>query len=204
MRTKLTRAAIATAVAGLLLAGCSTSGGSTETAESPEAATSSVPAAAEPLLADFGLEGMDTVEIVDHLERLGGEDRPTDLMASVRVDELLVSSGGEEYGLALPEDRFYLSVAPYVDQTHECFYHSLTTCKGELGATDVEVQIVDETNDEVLVDGTETTFDNGFVGFWLPRDIEGTLRVSYDGKTAEMDFATDEEAPTCVTTLQLA
>lgn len=162
-----------------------------------------MPSGAQPLLTDHGLEGMDTVEIVDHLDRLGGVDRPADLMASVRVDELLISSGDQEYALDLPEDRFYLSVAPYVDQTHECFYHSLTTCKGELGATDVEVQIVDETNGEVLVDGTETTFDNGFVGFWLPRDIEGTLRISYDGKSAETDFATDEEAPTCLTTLQL-
>lgn len=206
MRTKLTTlAAVATATAGLVLAGCSPNGSdSAESASSPTPAVASAPAEAQPLLAEFGLEGMDTVQIVDHLDRLAGEERPADLMASVRVDELLVSSGGEEYGLEIPEDRFYLSVAPYVDQTHECFYHSLTTCKGELGATDVQVQIVDETHDEVLVDGTETTFENGFVGFWLPRDIEGTLRVTYDGKIAEMDFATDEDAPTCVTTLQLA
>ncbi|MDP9822944.1 hypothetical protein J2S59_002753 [Nocardioides massiliensis] len=72
----------------------------------------------------------------------------------------------------MPEDRFYLAVAPYVDQTHECFYHSLTTCLGELDSADVRVKIVDEANDEVLVDEVRTTFDNGFLGFWLPRDIE--------------------------------
>lgn len=65
------------------------------------------------------------------------------------------------------------------------------------------MQVVDETNDEVLVDETMTTFENGFVGLWLPRDIEGTLRVRFDGRVAETEIATDAEAPTCLTTLQL-
>ncbi len=47
-------------------------------------------------------------------------------------------------------------------------------------------------------------FANGFVGLWLPRDIEGTLRISQDERAGEVDFATDADAPTCVTTLQLA
>lgn len=59
------------------------------------------------------------------------------------------------------------------------------------------------TSDEVLVDETRTTFENGFTAFWLPRDIEGTLRVTYDGKTGAIDFATDQDAPTCLTNLQL-
>lgn len=124
-------------------------------------------------------------------------------MASVRPGELLVSAGGEEFSLGVPEDRFYLSVAPYVDRTHDCFHHSLTTCTGELASTDVQVQIVDKTNDKVLVDETLTTFQNGFTGFWLPRNIDGTLWVTYDGKTGAIDFATDQDAPTCLTTLQL-
>ncbi len=171
--------------------------------DSSPAGSTSVPADAEPLLAEYGLDEMDTVEIIDHLDRLAADERPVDLMASVRPGELVVSSADEEFSLDIPEDRFYLSVAPYVDQTHECFNHSLTTCKGELASEDVQVQLVDETNDEVLVDATQTTFDNGFVGFWLPRGIEGTLQVTYDGLVGEVDFATDEEAPTCVTTLQL-
>lgn len=155
------------------------------------------------MLAEHGLDGMDTVEVIDHLDRLGGEDRPDDLMASVRPDEVVVASAEQETSLQVPEDKFYLSVAPYVDRTHECFYHSLTTCQGELVAEDVDVEIVD-TEGNVLVDEARTTFENGFVGFWLPRDIEGTLRVTHDGKAGEIDFATDDEAPTCVTTLQLA
>lgn len=160
--------------------------------------------AAEEILARYDLDGLDAVEIVEHLDRLGADERPADLMASVRPDELVLSSGREELSLDIPGDRFYVSVAPYVDQTHDCFYHSLTTCQGELVSKDVRVQVLDEASGEVLVDETRTTFENGFVGLWLPRDIEGTVRVTHDGRVGEVDFATDAEAPTCVTTLQLA
>ncbi|HSK26583.1 MAG TPA: CueP family metal-binding protein [Jiangellales bacterium] len=83
------------------------------------------------------------------------------------------------------------------------FFHSLTTCQGELVSTEMQVQIVDEGTAEVLVDETRTTFENGFTGFWLPTDIEGTLRVSHDGRTGVIQFSTHPDAPTCLTTIQL-
>ncbi|MFA6575897.1 MAG: CueP family metal-binding protein, partial [Nocardioides sp.] len=177
-----------------LLTGCS---------DDPKETAAPSDSASDTLLADYGLDGMETVEIIDHLDRLGGDDRPADLMASVRPSELVVSAGDEEYSLEVPDGQFYLSVAPYVDTTHECFNHSLTTCQGELTETDVDVTITDETNGEVLVDEVRTTFANGFVGFWLPRDIEGTVSIEYDGKAGVVDFATGEDSPTCLTTLQL-
>ena len=66
------------------------------------------------------------------------------------------------------------------------------------------MQIVDDSTGEVLVDGDYTTFDNGFLGFWLPRDITATLRVTYDDKAVEQPISTSEDAPTCLTTLPLA
>ena len=47
----------------------------------------------------------------------------------------------------------------------------------------------------MLVDEARTTFENGFVGFWLPRDIAGTLRVTYDGKVGEAAFAAGTHRP---------
>ncbi|MDD9207569.1 CueP family metal-binding protein [Georgenia sp. 10Sc9-8] len=190
------RLTIAAAALTLVLAGCSSdSSGSTDAANIPESD--------QAFLAEHDLDGMASDEIVEHLDGLGGAERPTDLMASVRVEELVMTDGEEEIGLELPEDRFYLSVAPYVNQTHECFYHSLTTCQGELSGEEVDVKITDEAG-EVLVEETTTTAANGFVGYWLPRDVEGTVEVSYDGKTGEVPFATDEEGATCLTTLQVA
>ena len=161
-------------------------------------------AAGQALLAKHSLTGKSAVEVIDTLDRMPVEQRPADLMASVRPDALLVSGDGTEVALQIPADRFYLSVAPYVDSTHECFNHSLTTCKGELGGEDVEVSLVEEGRGAVLVDGVKTVFANGFVGFWLPKDTAGTLRIRHDGKVAETRISTHADAPTCLTTMQLA
>ncbi|MCK6211694.1 CueP family metal-binding protein [Georgenia sp. EYE_87] len=203
------RIAVAAAGVVLVLAGCSTGAepGTDETAEAGQTAaagtTEAASAGVEVRLADYGLDGLAADRIVDELDRLPLGERPDDLMASVRVDELVLSDGQEELAMELPQDRFYVSVAPFVEQTHECFYHSLTTCTGELGGEEVRVTIVDDAG-EVLVDEQTTTYDNGFVGFWLPREVAGTIRVSYDGLEGEADFATTDDGATCVTTLQLA
>lgn len=204
MRRRLLAAAVA--VPALLLSGCATQATATDPA-APEpttaAAAAPVPADLRPVLAAYGITQTTTTDVIDALDQTLVEDRRSDLMASVRVDELLLTTAdGAEHTLDIPDDTFYLSLTPYVNQTHECFYHSLTTCKGELSAVEVEAEIVTD-DGEVLVDGTHTTFDNGFVGFWLPRDIDGTLTVTYDGKTGQTPIATDAEAPTCLTTLQL-
>lgn len=194
---------VAAAMSALLLAGCATGEDPVTAPSAAPSAATSVSGEADALLATHGLAGKNTVELIDHLDRLSAAERPAVLKASVRPHELLISSGAREYHLDIPDGQFYLSVAPYVNQTHECFYHSLTTCKGELAGQDVQVRIVDETNSKVLLDEARTTFDNGFVGFWLPQGITATLRITHDGKTAETKIVTDEQAPTCLTTLRL-
>lgn len=180
----------------LALAGCAPGG--------PDLASPSGPEAEEALLSEFGLAGMDAVEAIDHLDRLAVSERPADLMASVYPDELVLTDSVREAVLDMPEDLSYLSIAPYVDQTHDCFYHSLTTCLGELDNDSVDVRIVDDATGDVLVDEEATTFDNGFIGFWVPRDIsEGTIEVSRDGRAGTTSFTTTDEGATCITDLQL-
>lgn len=160
----------------------------------------------EELLAEHGLDGLDAEEIIDRLDTMPVEERPSDLMASVRPDTLVVSDGqqGQETELDLPEDRFYLSMAPYVDGTHECFFHSLTTCLGELRGEEIEVTITDDADDRVLVEETAQTFANGFAGYWLPSDIDATVTVEHDGHTGSTQISTGEDDPTCLTTLELS
>ncbi|WP_121251420.1 CueP family metal-binding protein [Nocardioides ferulae] len=197
MRRLIAASALFTLPALVLLAGCS--------GEEDEPAAGAPPAsAADQVLADYDLDGLPGDEVVDRLDRMPVSERPGDLMASVRDDQLLLNEGGDdEATVDLPDDKFYLSVAPYVDQTHDCYFHSLTTCKGELGGEEVTVTITDDAG-EVLVEETTEVFDNGFVGFWLPDDVTGTVEVTYEGRTGEVPFATGDEDPTCLTTLQLA
>lgn len=191
-------AAVPVAVA-LLLAGCSSSSTPSSDAET------GAPAAADAssLLRDFGLDGMDTREVIDHLDRLGGDERPTDLMASIRTDEVVLSDGTRETTLPMPADELYVSMAPYVDQTHDCFFHSLTTCQGELMNADVDILVRDDQG-EVVLEETTTTYANGFVGVWLPRDLTGTVALTVDGRSVEAPLSTTADSATCLTGLQLA
>lgn len=157
------------------------------------------------ILAAHGLSGLNVREVIETLDTMPRSERPSTLIASIRPNELLLTDDqGAEQIVPMPQDEFYVSFAPYISQTHPCHFHSLTTCTGELQNTEIRVIVTDNTTDSTLLDETVTTFDNGFYGVWLPRDIEGILTVEYDGLTAISEFSTsgDEDA-TCVTTLEL-
>lgn len=188
------RAAIAAAALALALTGCS--------AADPES-TADGTVSQDTFLTTHGLAAMDAVEIIDHLDRQKVTERPTDLIASVRADELLLSSDDQEVVVDLPDNQTYVSIAPYLTSTHDCFYHSLTTCLEELDNEDIQVTITDEATGEVLVDEATTTFDNGFIGFWLPDDVTGLIEVSYQGRTGTTEFSTTDDGATCVTDLRL-
>ena len=188
------RAAIAATALALALTGCS--------ATDPEP-TADGTVSQDAFLTTHGLADMDAVEIIDHLDRQKVTERPTDLIASVRADELLLSSGDQEVVVDLPDNQTYVSIAPYLNSTHDCFYHSLTTCVGELSNEDIQVTITDEATGEVLVDEATTTFDNGFIGFWLPADATGLIEVSYQGRAGSTEFSTTDDGATCVTDMRL-
>src|SRR5699024_12230747 len=91
------------------------------------------PSAAEELLAAHDLPAGTAREVIDALEALPLAQRPAELLASVGTDVLTLSDAtGREASLDLPVQELYVSVAPFVTGTHECFLHSLTTCLGEL------------------------------------------------------------------------
>ncbi len=68
---------------------------------------------------------------------------------------------------------------------------------------DIEVRIVDDATGDVIVTESTATFDNGFAGFWVPRDLQGTIEVTYNGRSGTTPFSTADEKATCITTLQL-
>ena len=166
----------------------------------PQANTSASAADAGAFMADHDLAGLDARQVIDRLDALPVAQRPQNLMASVRPDELMLTDDlKRRTTLPIPDDQFYLSFAPFHTQTH-----SLTTCLGEMQNEEVKVVLTDAKSGKKLVDKTMRTFDNGFVGLWLPRGIEGTLSVEAQGKKASTPISTSlPEAATCLTTLQL-
>lgn len=123
--------------------------------------------------------------------------------ASITSHELIVTdSDNTETSYDLPEEEFFISIAPFVEQTHDCAIHSLTGCQGELVEKEFDVYIEDEEGNSV-VDETMTSFENGFIDIWLPRDQTFQVKIEYDGKTTESELSTFEGDNTCITTMQL-
>lgn len=181
------------------LAGCTAPSETTPT--SPATSEAVVTGDADAILSAQGLSGKSPREVIEALDQ-DPAARPLSLMASVRYDEVMLDDGTTQASLPLDGDEFYISVAPYENSTHDCYFHSLGTCQGELTETDVHITVVSE-DGETLLDEDATTYANGFAGFWVPKDIKGTVTVTKDGKTGEVEFSSDKEGATCITTLQL-
>ena len=124
--------------------------------------------------------------------------------ASITPRELIVNGGGAgEKVYTLPQDEFFVSVAPYIDQTHPCQIHSLTGCQGELTEQEFEVKVTDLKGNTV-VDQVMKSGANGFIDLWLPREQAYRMTIEYDGKKAESEISTFDTDNTCVTTLSLS
>ena len=151
-------------------------------------------------LAAHGLTGKTTEQMVEAIDG-STQARPLPYNAGITSTELKLSDGKQQFSYPLG-DKFYLSFAPYLTQTHPCFNHSLSGCRGELANTPFDVKITDK-NGKVIVQKSMTSHANGFVGVWLPRDTEGKIEVSYQGKKASAPIATYQSSQTCLTTLPL-
>lgn len=126
-----------------------------------------------------------------------------DHSASISATELIITNNDESQEVYdLPDDDFFVSIAPFINETHPCDIHSLTGCQGELVDADFDIYIENESG-EIIVNDTINSGENGFVDLWLPRDESYTVTVDYDGKSVESELSTFEQDGTCITTMQL-
>lgn len=123
--------------------------------------------------------------------------------ASITSSELkVVSQDSKATVYDLPKDEFFVSIAPFVNETHPCAIHNLATCRGEMANEDFKVYIEDG-DGKVVLDQTLKSQPNGFIDLWIPRDQNLKVKITYDGKTAESEISTFEDDNTCITTMQL-
>ncbi len=123
--------------------------------------------------------------------------------ASITSHQLIVTeSDDNEITYALPDDEFFVSIAPYINETHPCAIHSLTGCTGELTDEEFSVYIEDKEGNEIL-NQTLKSHANGFIDIWLPRDKTYHVTIEHDGKIAESEISTFEQDNTCIATMQL-
>lgn len=126
-----------------------------------------------------------------------------DQTASITSTQLIVTNqNNSQLTYALPKDEFFVSIAPYIEQTHPCAAHSLTGCRGELVNKKFEIYIEDSEGN-VIKDEKLTSNSHGFIDLWLPRDKEYHISITENEKTVKSKFSTFESDNTCITTMQL-
>ena len=157
------------------------------------------------LITALDVVGLDAQQAINQLDATALADRSPQVIASVRSDRLVVTNPDQSQytELLFDNDEFYLSIAPFINVTHECYFHSLTTCVGELQNKTVNVTVTNVATGVVVLSEERTTFDNGFLGLWLPRNSELTIEISYEGQIAVSVVHTAADSPTCITTMQL-
>src|SRR5699024_7493731 len=112
--------------------------------------------------------------------------------ASISSHELIVTdSEDNQLTYELPEDEFFVSIAPFINQTHPGDIHSLTGCQGEMVNEEFEVYIEDS-NGNVVVEQTMKTPANGFIDLWVPRDDTYQVTIKHEDKITESEFSTFE------------
>lgn len=127
----------------------------------------------------------------------------TDQSASITSTQLIISdSDDKKVTFDLPEEEFFVSIAPFINETHPCENHSLTGCQGELVNQDFDLYIEDM-DGNVILDETMNSESNGFIDLWLPRDKTYNVKISHDGKQVESEISTFKKDGTCITTMQL-
>ncbi|MFC4024698.1 CueP family metal-binding protein [Oceanobacillus longus] len=123
--------------------------------------------------------------------------------ALITSQQLMVNDiNGKNLVYDLPKNDFFVSIAPYVNETHPCTNHSLTSCQGEMIEEEFDVYIEDMEGN-VIIDETLKSQSNGFIDLWLPRDKTYRAKIKHEGKMSELELSTFEGDNTCITTMQL-
>ncbi|WP_435920896.1 CueP family metal-binding protein [Paenibacillus sp. DYY-L-2] len=124
--------------------------------------------------------------------------------ASITSEQLIVTAEDDrKTTYDLPDDEFFVSIAPYENQTHPCEIHSLTGCQGEMANETFNVTVSDQ-DGNVVVEGDYQSLDNGFIDLWLPRDQKWNVKIEHEGKVSEAEISTFSGDNTCISNMQLS
>jgi len=109
---------------------------------------------------------------------------------------------GQMISVPLPDDVMMVSIAPYINKTHACATHYISSCDAELKSINIKVLAV-TAGGKTLINKTMRTAPTGFLDLWLPRNQAINITVSAKGKSATGKIFTNRDSKTCETTLKL-
>ena len=145
-----------------------------------------------------GIDGKTAVAIANKWHR----DK-IDLVTFVTPDRVHFKfKDGQIITIPLPDDIMMVSIAPYINKTHTCATHYISSCDAELKSTNIKVLAV-TADGNTLINKTMKTAPTGFLDLWLPRNQVIDITVSAKGKRATGKIFTNRDSKTCETTLKL-
>lgn len=96
----------------------------------------------------------------------------------------------------------FLSIGPYQNQTHDCYYHNPMTCKAEFQGKEVRFH-VGSLDDSYDTTGVGLTTANGFLDLNLPKNRSFEVELVIDGLGGSGIVTTTEGSPTCITNIRM-
>lgn len=149
----------------------------------------------------FEKYGLDKSNVIELIEKLENNDFPDELSASITEEQVLIYFKEDTYEIDIPENVLYISFAPYLTYTHDCFRHSLTGCQGELVNKDMLIKVYSQ-NEELIFSRQENTGDDGFIGLFLESNQTYKIEITYEN-TQVMFMVQSGTSQTCYSELQL-
>lgn len=131
------------------------------------------------------------------------KNNPEDVTAFVTAESLIFkdAKGALIKTFALPEETFYVAVAPYKNRTHECAIHYLSSCQGEMKNESFDIKVYDLEDKSVFLKQEIETLDDGFFELFLPKGKRFSIEIeSKDGLKTKGEISTFPDAKTCLTT----
>ena len=145
-----------------------------------------------------GIDGKTAMAIANkwHMDKI-------DVVTFVTPDKVNFKfKDGETISILLPDDVMMVSIAPYINKTHTCATHYISSCDAELKNTKIKVTAV-AAGGKILINKIMKTAPTGFLDLWLPRNQIIDITVSAKGKSATGRIFTNRDSNTCETTLKL-
>lgn len=145
-----------------------------------------------------GIDGKKAMEIANKWRM-----KKIEVVTFVTVDTVNFKfKDGGTISIPLPDDVMIVSIAPYINKTHTCITHHMSSCDAELKNDDLKIMAV-AADGRILIDKTMKTAATGFLDLWLPRNQDINITVISKGKSATGKIYTYRNSKTCETTLKL-
>jgi hypothetical protein len=120
--------------------------------------------------------------------------------SSLISTQAMLSGWKENNQTVASESWFFISVGPYQNETHRCYYHTLG-CEAELKNEQLSY-IIQDVDGSFILQGEGNTGINGFLDLYLPLNKIYRISINVKGLEGEATITTFPESLSCITTLK--